>query len=261
MEKQKTALITGGARRLGKAIVEDLADMGFNVIIHYNNSHEEAFELKEKLKAKGSKVFLIKANLQVDEEVVSLIENCNRLSESKISLLVNNASVFEYDNIQTASLASWESHFKSNLQAPFFLTKSFAEQAPELTYSKNGEKKSHANIINIIDQRVRNLTTDFTTYTLSKTGLWTLTKIAAKALSPKIRVNAIGPGPTIKAAFQSEENYLKQRRSTPLGRGSDVEEILQTVKYFLENSSVSGQLICVDGGQNLQIIGQADEID
>ncbi len=261
MEKQRTALITGGARRLGKAIAEDLADMGFNIIIHYNNSQEEALKLKEQLKAKGSKVFLIKADLKVDEEVMSLIENCNRLSESKISLLVNNASVFEYDNIQTATLASWETHFKSNLQAPFFLTKSFAEQAPELTISKNGEKESNANIINIIDQRVRNLTTDFTTYTLSKTGLWTLTRIAAKALSPKIRVNAIGPGPTIKAVFQSEENYLKQRRSTPLGRGSEVVEILQTVKYILKNSSVSGQLICVDGGQNLQMIGQADEID
>ena len=261
MQGQKTALITGGARRLGKAIAEDLADMGFNLIIHYNNSEKEALKLKDQLSSKKIKVFLAKADLLVNEDVMSLIEECKKLTRNKISLLVNNASIFEYDNIKTASLENWDAHFKSNLQAPFFLTQKFAEQAPDVTTFENGEKKSNANIINIIDQRVRNLTTDFTTYTLSKTGLWTLTRITAKALSPKIRVNAIGPGPTIKAAFQSEENYLKQRKSTPLGRGSEVADILKTIRYILENPSISGQLICVDGGQNLQMIGQADEIN
>ena len=258
---KRTALITGGARRLGKAIAEELAEMGFNIIIHYNNSEEEAVALRDQLSSKEIKVFLVKADLLVNEDVMSIIEECIKISGSKISLLVNNASIFEYDNIKTASLENWDAHFKSNLQAPFFLTKKFAEQAPEVTISENGEKKSNANIINIIDQRVRNLTTDFTTYTLSKTGLWTLTRIAAKALSPKIRVNAIGPGPTIKAAFQSEENYVRQRKSTPLGRGSEVEDILRTVRYIINNPSISGQLICVDGGQNLQTIGQADELD
>ncbi len=261
MQEEKTALITGGARRLGKAITEDLADMGFNIIIHYNNSEKEAIALRDQLSSKKIKVFLAKADLLVNEDVMSLIKDCQKLTGSKISLLVNNASIFEYDNINTASLENWDAHFKSNLKAPFFLTQKFAEQAPDVTIFDNGEKKSNANVINIIDQRVRNLTTDFITYTLSKAGLWTLTRIAAKALSPKIRVNAIGPGPTIKATFQSEENYLNQRKSTPLGRGSEVEDILKTIRYILENPSISGQLICVDGGQNLQMIGQADEIN
>ena len=261
MEKEKTALITGGAKRLGKAIAEELAAMGFNIVIHYNNSQEEALALRDQLSSKGTKAFIVKADLLVEEEVLSLIETCKQLAKSKLSVLVNNASIFEYDNIKTASLETWERHFKSNLQTPFFLIQKFAEQAPDVSVSDIGEKKSNANIINIIDQRVRNLTTEFTTYTLSKSSLWTLTRIAAKTLAPKIRVNAIGPGPTLKAKFQSHENYLKQRRSTPLGRGSEVSEISHTVRYILNNSSMSGQLICVDGGQNLQVIGHTEEMD
>ena len=225
----KKIIITGGATRIGSAIAKSLAGYDIDIIIHFNKSKKSAQKLKAELEEMGSKVYLIKADLLVNEDVMSLIEECKKLTRNKISLLVNNASIFEYDNIKTASLENWDAHFKSNLQAPFFLTQKFAEQAPDVTTFENGEKESNANIINIIDQRVRNLTTDFTTYTLSKTGLWTLTRITAKALSPKIRVNAIGPGPTIKATFQSEENYLKQRKSTPLGRGSEVEDILKTI--------------------------------
>jgi NAD(P)-dependent dehydrogenase (short-subunit alcohol dehydrogenase family) len=261
LEIQKTALITGGAKRLGKAISEDLASIGFNVIIHYNDSEKEALLLRDSLIAKGTKAFAVKANLLVEKEVLSLIGTCNQLISDKISLLVNNASIFEHDNVKTATLESWQRHFKSNLQAPFFLTQKFAEQAPSTSISDKGEQMSNANIINIIDQRVRNLTTDFTTYTLAKSGLWTLTRIAAKTLAPIIRVNAIGPGPTLQAEFQSSENYIKQRKSTPLGRGSDIVEITQTIRFILNNPGISGQLICVDGGQNLQIIGNSDEVD
>ena len=141
------------------------------------------------------------------------------------------------------------------------MTQKFAQQAPEPEKLESGELESKSCIINIIDQRVQNLTTDFTTYTLAKSALWTLTRISAKALAPKIRVNAIGPGPTLKAEFQSISNYKKQRLSTPLKRGSSTFEICSTIKYFADNPSVSGQLICVDGGQNLQAIKKTEEID
>ena len=261
LKEEKTALITGGAKRLGRAISRDLARSGYNVIIHYNNSEDDAFSLREELLELGNDVHLIQADLLNEGETISLFDKCKNLTDKPVNLLINNASIFEYDNIKTASLESWDRHHKSNLQVPFFLTQKFAEQAPEPEKLESGELESKSCIINIIDQRVQNLTTDFTTYTLAKSALWTLTRISAKALAPKIRVNAIGPGPTLKAEFQSVSNYRKQRLSTPLNRGSSTFEICSTVKYFADNPSVSGQLICVDGGQNLQAIKKTEEID
>ena len=261
LKEEKTALITGGAKRLGRAISKDLARSGYNVIIHYNNSEDDAFSLREELLELGNDVHLIQADLLNEGETISLFDKCKNLTDKPVNLLINNASIFEYDNIKTATLESWDRHHKSNLQVPFFLTQKFAQQAPEPEKQESGELESKSCIINIIDQRVQNLTTDFTTYTLAKSALWTLTRISAKALAPKIRVNAIGPGPTLKAEFQSASNYRKQRLSTPLNRGSSTFEICSTVKYFADNPSVSGQLICVDGGQNLQAIKKTEEID
>ena len=261
LKEEKTALITGGAKRLGRAISKDLARSGYNVIIHYNNSEDDAFSLREELLELGNDVHLIQADLLNEGETISLFDKCKNLTDKPVNLLINNASIFEYDNIKTATLESWDRHHKSNLQVPFFLTQKFAQQAPEPEKLESGELESKSCIINIIDQRVQNLTTDFTTYTLAKSALWTLTRISAKALAPKIRVNAIGPGPTLKAEFQSDSNYRKQRLSTPLNRGSNTFEICSTVKYFADNPSVSGQLICVDGGQNLQAIKKTEEID
>jgi len=261
LKEEKTALITGGAKRLGRAISKELARLGYNVIIHYNSSENDALSLREELLEFGVDVFLLQADLLNDNETLSLFDRCKKLIKRPVNLLINNASIFEYDNIKTATLESWSRHQKSNLQVPFFLTQKFAQQAPEPKKLENGELESRSCIINIIDQRVQNLTTDFTTYTLAKSALWTLTRISAKALAPKIRVNAIGPGPTLKAEFQSVSNYKKQRLSTPLQRGSSTSEICATIKYFVDTSSVSGQLICVDGGQNLQAIKKTEEID
>ena len=261
LKEEKTALITGGAKRLGRAISKELARLGYNVIIHYNSSENDALSLREELLEFGIDVFLLQADLLNDNETLSLFDKCKKLIKRPVNLLINNASIFEYDNIKTATLESWSRHQKSNLQVPFFLTQKFAEQAPEPEKLENGELESRSCIINIIDQRVQNLTTDFTTYTLAKSALWTLTRISAKALAPKIRVNAIGPGPTLKAEFQSVSNYKKQRLSTPLQRGSSTSEICTTIKYFVDTPSVSGQLICVDGGQNLQQIKKTEEID
>ena len=261
LKEEKTALITGGAKRLGRAISKELARLGYNVIIHYNSSENDALSLREELLEFGIDVFLLQADLLNDNETLALFDKCKKLLKRPVNLLINNASIFEYDNIKTATLESWNRHQKSNLQVPFFLTQKFAQQAPEPKKLENGELESRSCIINIIDQRVQNLTTDFTTYTLAKSALWTLTRISAKALAPKIRVNAIGPGPTLKAEFQSVSNYKKQRLSTPLQRGSSTSEICATIKYFVDTPSVSGQLICVDGGQNLQPIKKTEEID
>ena len=261
LKEEKTALITGGAKRLGRAISKELARSGYNVIIHYNSSEGDALSIREELLELGVDVHILQADLLNDSETLSLFEKCKTLTDRPINLLINNASIFEYDNIETATLDSWNRHQKSNLQVPFFLTQKFAQQAPEPEKLESGELESKSCIINIIDQRVQNLTTDFTTYTLAKSALWTLTRISAKALAPKIRVNAIGPGPTLKAEFQSISNYKKQRLSTPLKRGSSTIEICSTIKYFADNPSVSGQLICVDGGQNLQAIKKTEEID
>ena len=261
MKEEKTALITGGAKRLGRAISKELARSGYSVIIHYNSSEGDALSLRDELLELDVDVHILQADLLNDSETLSLFEKCKKLTGRPINLLINNASIFEYDNIETATLDSWNRHHKSNLQVPFFLTQKFAQQAPEPEKLESGELESKSCIINIIDQRVQNLTTDFTTYTLAKSALWTLTRISAKALAPKIRVNAIGPGPTLKAEFQSISNYKKQRLSTPLKRGSSTIEICLTIKYFADNPSVSGQLICVDGGQNLQAIKKTEEID
>ena len=261
MKEEKTALITGGAKRLGRSISKELANAGYNVIIHYNSSENDALSLKEELLELGVDVFLLQADLLNDNETLLLFDKCKELIKRPVNLLINNASIFEYDNIKTATLESWNRHQKSNLQVPFFLTQKFAEQAPEPEKLETGELESKSCIINIIDQRVQNLTTDFTTYTLAKSALWTLTRISAKALAPKIRVNAVGPGPTLKAEFQSVSNFKKQRLSTPLQRGSSTFEICETIKYFVNTPSVSGQLVCVDGGQNLQAIKKAEEID
>ena len=261
LKEEKTALITGGAKRLGRAISKELARSGYSVIIHYNSSEGDALSVRDELLELDVDVHILQADLLNDSETLSLFEKCKKLTGRPINLLINNASIFEYDNIETATLDSWNRHHKSNLQVPFFLTQKFAQQAPEPEKLESGELESKSCIINIIDQRVQNLTTDFTTYTLAKSALWTLTRISAKALAPKIRVNAIGPGPTLKAEFQSISNYKKQRLSTPLKRGSSTFEICSTIKYFVDNPSVSGQLICVDGGQNLQAIKKTEEID
>jgi NAD(P)-dependent dehydrogenase (short-subunit alcohol dehydrogenase family) len=164
---------------------------------------------------------------------------------------VNNASIFEYDRLGSATLDSWERHLNSNLRAPFFLSQAFARQAPKARTDADGEPVAQAMILNLIDQRVRKLTPEFASYTLAKLGLWGLTQTAAQALAPDIRVNAIGPGPTMQGARQSAEHFARQRAATVLQRGADPMAIVAAMRYFLQAESVTGQLICVDGGQHL----------
>ena len=168
-----------------------------------------------------------------------------------VEVLVNNASIFEYDTVQSATRESWDRHLESNLRAPFVLTQAVAEGLPEAGQDANGEPVVRGLIVNMIDQRVRKLTPEFATYTIAKMGLWALTRSSAQALAGTARVNAIGPGPTLRGARQSEAHFARQRAGTVMGRGADPEDICGALRYLLSAKAVTGQLICVDGGQHL----------
>jgi NAD(P)-dependent dehydrogenase (short-subunit alcohol dehydrogenase family) len=179
-----------------------------------------------------------------------------------LTVLINNASIFDYDTVKSATRKSWDRHMESNLRAPFVLTQGFAAQALPAARDDNGEALAPSLIVNMVDQRVRKLTPEFMTYTLAKMGLWALTQTAAQALAPAIRVNAIGPGPTMIGARQSPQHFAKQRANTILERGANPSDVTAALGYFLDAPSVTGQLLCTDGGQHLgwktpDIIGQA----
>ena len=239
MEARKI-IITGGATRIGAAIARKLSGPNIEILIHYNKSKLKAEKLKKELSNKGSKVYLVKGNLSKETDIKKII----KFAKSKLKnfdCLVNNASLFENDKLENFSLDSWSKHLRTNLRAPALLTKEFA---------KNVKGKNN-NIINIIDQRVFKLTPYFFSYTLSKTGLYTLTKTSAMSLAPNIRVNAIAPGPTIKNQRQSEKHFKKQYLATPLKRQVDVEQICNAVDFFIKNISITGQVLAIDSGQNL----------
>ncbi len=239
MEARKI-IITGGATRMGAAIARKLSGPNKEILIHYNKSKLKAEKLKKELSNKGTKVYLVKGDLSKETDIKKII----KFAKSKLKFfdcLVNNASLFENDKLENFSLDSWSKHLRTNLRAPALLTKEFA---------KNVKSKNN-NIINIIDQRVFKLTPYFFSYTLSKTGLYTLTKTSAMSLAPNIRVNAIAPGPTIKNQRQSEKHFKKQYLATPLKRQVDVEQICNAVDFFIKNISITGQVLAIDSGQNL----------
>ena len=239
MEARKI-IITGGATRIGAAIAKKLSGQNNEILIHYNRSKSKAEKLKKDLSKNGTKIYLVKGDLKKETDIKKIIKFA-KLKLKFFDCLVNNASVFENDKLENFSLDSWSKHIRTNLRAPALLTKEFA---------KNVKGKNN-NIINIIDQRVFKLTPYFFSYTLSKTGLYTLTKTSAMSLSPNIRVNAIAPGPTIKNQRQSEKHFKKQYLATPLKRQVDVEQICNAVDFFIKNRSITGQVLAIDSGQNL----------
>ncbi len=246
------ALVTGGGKRLGRAMALSLAQRGLDVAIHYNGSAQEAEEVANTIRAMGQNAITVQADLTVEAEMQSLVATASKALGQPLTVLVNSASIFEYDNIETATRQNWDRHIESNLRAPFVLTQTFAAQAPEpLIEGDFDEPTARALIVNMIDQRVRKLTPEFMTYTIAKMGLWALTQTSAQALGPKVRVNAIGPGPTMQGARQSLEHFTNQRSATILERGADSNAITQALDYFLGADAVTGQLLCVDGGQHL----------
>ncbi|MCY4005999.1 MAG: SDR family oxidoreductase [Rhodobacteraceae bacterium] len=244
------ALVTGGSRRLGKAIAIALARRGLNIVIQYCHAEDDAKQTVAELRTYGVRADALRADFSREGEVESLIAAASELLASPLNLLVNNAAVFSRDHIMDARRSGWDSHIETNLRAPFVLTQKFAQQAPPASISGD-ELKAHSSIINIVDQRVVRPTSEFATYTISKMGLWALTQMTAVALAPDIRVNAIGPGPVLIAAEQSDEHFAWQRASNPLRRGADVEEVVAAMTMFLDSPSVTGQLICIEGGRNL----------
>ena len=239
MEANKI-IITGAATRMGAAIAKKLSGPKVEIVIHYNKSKSNAEQLKKELVKNKTKVYLIKGDLSKENDLKKIV----KFSKSKLKYfdcLINNASLFENDNLKNFTSKSWSQHLNVNLKAPAYLTKEFA---------KNIRGKNN-NIINIIDQRVFKLTPFFFSYTLSKTGLYTLTKTSAMSLSPNIRVNGIAPGPTIKNKRQTDKHFKKQYLATPLRKQVGVEEVCNAVDFFIKNSSITGQVLAIDSGQNL----------
>ena len=229
----------------------DLADRGFDIAVHYASSAAAAEEVADIVRAKGRKACTVQADLLSEDETQSLTDAAVAGIGGPLTVLINNASIFEYDNIESATRDSWDRHLESNLRAPFVLTQRFAAQLPEPQRDDQDEPVASGLVVNMIDQRVRKLTPEFMTYTIAKMGLWAFTQTAAQALAPKCRVNAIGPGPTLKGGRQSESHFSKQRAATILERGANPSDITAALGYFLDAPAVTGQLLCVDGGQHL----------
>ena len=199
----------------------------------------------------GQTAAAIRADLLNDDETEALYEAATEAFGGPITCLVNSASIFEYDTIQSATRESWDRHIGSNLRAPFVLTQAMARTIPDPLRDTNDEPVAQGLIVNMVDQRVRKLTPDFMTYTIAKMGLWALTQTSAQALAPHVRVNGIGPGPTLQGHRQSDVHFANQRAATILERGANASDITAALGFFLDSPAVTGQMICVDGGQHL----------
>ncbi len=245
------ALVTGAGHRLGRAMALELARQGHDVAVHYHSSDEGAKSVVAEIRKMGRGAVALKANLLIEAEVTPLIPAAASALGGPVTVLVNSASIFDYDTLYSATRSSWDRHFESNLRAPFVLTQELAGQVPDPVNDARGEPVAQGLVVNMIDQRVRKLTPEFMTYTLAKMGLWAFTQTAAQALAPRVRVNGIGPGPTLRATRQSEAHFAAQRAATVLERGANEDDITGALAYFLNAPAVTGQLICVDGGQHL----------
>ena len=241
MSIPKTVLVTGAARRIGREIACDLGAWGWSVVVHYNRSAEEAEAVVDEIKAAGGEAVSLKADLAREEETRNLMAD-SVSAFGPIGCLVNNASTFDRDEFDTVTRGSWDAHIEPNLRAPFVLSQDMAAALPD---DKDGV------IVNIIDQRVWNLTPHFLSYTLSKTGLWTLTRTLALALAPRIRAIGIGPGPTLRNVRQTEAQFQRQQAAVPLQRGASSEEVARAVRFIIDSPSMTGQMIALDGGQHL----------
>jgi NAD(P)-dependent dehydrogenase (short-subunit alcohol dehydrogenase family) len=237
----QTALVTGAARRIGRVIALHLARAGWAVGVHYNRSSADADAVVDEILRAGGKAAAIRADILDEAETAGLVEAAAR-ALGPLGCLVNNASLFEFDEWDTVTEASWSAHMMVNLRAPFVLSQAFARQLPEGTQGC---------IVNILDERVWNLTPHFVSYTISKSGLWTLTRTLALALAPRVRVNAVGPGATLPSVHQTPEQFAAQAARMPLGRGTTPEEIAAAVRFLLDAPSITGQMLALDGGQHL----------
>ncbi|MGG5887368.1 SDR family oxidoreductase [Falsiroseomonas sp. HC035] len=238
----RTALVTGGGKRLGRAMALALAEAGFDVAIHYGTSTAEAAATVAAIEATGRRSIALQADLAQEAQVAPLVGLASD-SLGPIGVLVNNASAFERDEWDDASRASWDRHMEANLRAPFVLAQAMAGGLPA---------GAEGVIVNLLDQRVWSLTPHFISYTVSKAALWTLTQTLALALAPRIRVNGIGPGPALPSPRQSREQFDRQCASVPLRHGTGPDEVARALLAILSLPAMTGQMIALDGGQHLQ---------
>ncbi|MEL6372527.1 MAG: SDR family oxidoreductase [Pseudomonadota bacterium] len=253
------ALVTGGAKRIGAAIATRLVAQGWRVAIHYRASKSDADALARALTANATgpgSAFTVGGDLADASAIAPLFEALEHEGPGPCRCLINNASLYEDDTLETLSAETWDAHLNLNLRAPVLLAQAFARALsaagpidPDATTSDAGP--THATIINIIDQRVWNLTPAFFSYTTSKAGLWAVTQMLAQALAPHVRVNAIGPGPVLANIHQTAAMFEDEARTTPLGRAVSPEEIAQAVAFILDAPSMTGQMIALDAGQHL----------
>jgi NAD(P)-dependent dehydrogenase (short-subunit alcohol dehydrogenase family) len=233
--------VTGAARRIGRALALGLAEAGYSVAVHHHSSQTAAEALVAEITQTGGKALALAADLSDETAVRKLLPDAAAVL-GPIGVLVNNASIFENDTVTTATRESWDVHLGINLRAPFVLIQDFAAQLP-------GD--SGGVVINLLDERVWNLTPYFVSYTVSKMGLWTLTRTMALALAPRIRVNAIGPGPTLPNLRQTPTQFLDRCRNMPLRRGTSPREVAAAMRFILEAPALTGQMIALDGGEHL----------
>jgi len=238
---ERTVLITGAGRRIGCAIAQHMARGGWRVAVHYRRSAREAEELAPAIESAGGRAVAIRADLAIAAEVDELVPRVASALGAPCCL-VNNASEFLPDSATSVSEETWTTHQDVNLKVPLFLSKALYAGLPA---------GADGNIINIIDQRVWKLTPDFFSYTVSKAGLWTATRMLAQAMAPRVRVNAIGPGPVLKSVHQTEAEFEAEVRSTLLRRGPTPEEVAAAVGFILAAPAMTGQMIALDGGQHL----------
>lgn len=242
MDNSKRALVTGSGARVGKALAESLGQKGWQVAVHYRTTKTGALDTVDTIRQAGGKAELVQGDLSIPDDRDRLVSDAMEALGGPLTLLVNSASTFEDDSAKSFTEDDWDFHFGPNVRAPLILARNFANALPS---DMKGQ------IINLIDQRVLKLNPQFFTYTLSKSLLWTATRTLAQSLAPNIRVNAIAPGPVLGSIHQTDDVFAAEKKATLTGEGSSPEQIVHTLHYLIEASTVTGQMICSDGGQHL----------
>ncbi|MBY9065551.1 SDR family oxidoreductase [Hyphomonas sp. WL0036] len=238
----KGALVTGAGTRLGRAMAEALGADGWTVAVHYRSSEGQAQAVVDAIRARGGRAEMFDCDLSEEAQRVSFWGRLNTFPGQPVTLLVNSASTFAEDSAGEHTRVDWDHHFEPNLRAPVHLAQLFAASLPD---------DERGLVVNLIDQRVLKLDPRFFTYTLSKAALWQATQTMAQAFAPRVRVNAIAPGPTLQSVHQTPEQFAAEKAATLTGEGGSPEEVVGALRYLIGASSVTGQMIACDGGQHL----------
>ena len=250
MADRGAALVTGAGARLGKFMAEALGEDGWDIAVHYSNSADGANETAANITGMSQNAVTVQADLSDEEQTAGLLTKASEALNQPIILLINSASAFQDDNARHHTREKWDLHMDVNLRAPITLAQSMVNGLP---------KDAKGLVINLIDQRVWKLNPQFFTYTLSKSALWSATRTMAQAFAPNVRVNGIGPGPTLRSVHQSAEEFAAEAEATLTGEGSSPAEIVAAMRYLISATSVTGQMIASDGGQHL--LWQTPDID